>query len=125
MRHSTWPALMGLGLLAACATPTAAPAPTARTRPAPLQPAGLERVLGHDATSLVQLFGDPDQDQREGRVRRLQFVGPACVLDTYLYPKGAGQPVVTWIDARTPTGEDFDRASCVAALSRRTVAVKP
>jgi len=27
--------------------------------------------------------------------------------------------VATWIDARTPTGGDFDRASCVAALLRR------
>jgi hypothetical protein len=43
-----------------------------------------------------------------------------CVLDAYLYPPAAGkEPVVTWIDARRPTGEDFDRASCIAALTRR------
>ena len=85
----------------------------------PINPVGLGRVLGRDAAALVALFGPPDQDQREGPARRLQFVGPACVLDTYLFAKGSGAAVVTWMDARTPAGDDFDRASCVAALSRR------
>jgi hypothetical protein len=48
------------------------------------------------------------------------FVGPACVLDAYLYPPDpTKEPVVTWLDARLPSGEDMDRASCVAALTRR------
>ena len=106
---------------AGCATaPAPQPAPVAR---APVLPAqGLERVMGRDARALVALFGDPDQDMREATGRKLQFDGAACVLDAYLYPKAGGEPVTTWIDARTPAGDDFDRASCVAALSRRPAA---
>lgn len=115
-------AMAALGTLAGCA---AAPTGTVPGAPRPraatvVNPAGLERVLGRDADAVIALFGTPDQDQREARGRRLQFVGPACVLDAYFYAKGErGAPVVTWIDARTPAGQDFDRASCVAALSRR------
>jgi hypothetical protein len=111
----------GFMLLAGCATapPTAAPAPAPRPRATVVNPAGLERVLGRDADAVIAVLGAPDQDQREDRGRRLQFAGPACVLDVYFYPKGNGAAVATWIDARTPAGTDFDRASCVAALSRR------
>lgn len=107
--------------LAACTT-TQTPAPGPVTlRPAP--PAGLERVIGQNARSLAILFGAPDQDQREPGARRLQYASGVCVLDAYLYPPATGkEPVVTWIDARRPTGEDFDRASCIAALSRRVEA---
>ena len=61
----------------------------------------------------------PDLDLREGPARKLQFLGPACVLDAYLYPprSGRGEPVVTYVDARQPDGRDMDRASCVAALT--------
>ncbi len=66
------------------------------------------------------MFGPPDLDVREGAARKLQFLGPACVLDVYLYPPRAGaEPVVTHVDARLPDGRDMDRSSCVAALSRR------
>lgn len=113
--------LAGLAGLAGCAT---APVVSPRSAPARPQatvvnPAGLERVLGQDADRVIALFGTPEQDQREARGRRLQFAGPACVLDAYFYAKEGARPVVTWIDARTPAGADFDRASCVAALSRR------
>jgi hypothetical protein len=42
-----------------------------------------------------------------------------CVLDAYLYPpaSGRGEAIVTYIDARRPDGTDFDRASCLAALT--------
>ena len=109
-------ALISLAALAACSSgPRVVNAP----RPTPAMPAmGLERVLGRTAAQLVQMFGQPDQDQRERQMRRLQFAAPACVLDAYLYPKGSGEPVVTYMDARLPNGDDFDRASCVAALVR-------
>ena len=69
---------------------------------------------------LSRLFGNPGLDIREGDARKLQFLGPACVLDLYLYPSRRGaEPVVTHVDARLPDGRDMDRASCVAALSRR------
>jgi hypothetical protein len=111
-------------LLAGCATPgpQSATAPV-EEKPIKLHEAGLERVMGKTVRELVALFGPADLDQHEGLARRLQFVGPACVLDTYLYPEKTGaEPLVTYIDARLPSGEDIDRASCVAALSRRAAA---
>lgn len=84
---------------------------------------GLESVIGRGARALSALFGTPDLDVREGPARKLQFLGPACVLDVYLYPpRGGGDPVATHVDARLPDGRDMDRSSCVAALSRRTEA---
>ncbi len=75
--------------------------------------------MGKDARALETLFGDPGLDIREGTARKFQFAGPVCVLDVYLYPPaGGGIPVTTYIEARTPEGADFDRASCIAALAR-------
>lgn len=113
--------LLPLGL-AACATPVAPPPPaTAPAAPSSPPAIGLDRVMGQDAATLTALLGPPALDAREGPARRLQFRGPACVLDAYLYPPtGATGPArVTWLDARTPAGSDFDRASCIAALVRR------
>jgi hypothetical protein len=76
--------------------------------------------MGRNARSLESLFGKPDLDVREGPARKLQFISPVCVLDTYLYPpRGGGDAIVTHMDARLPDGRDMDRASCVSALSRR------
>jgi hypothetical protein len=106
-----------LAILSACG-PTPPPQPIAAPPPPPV--AGLERVIGKDANALQILFGVPDQDVREAKARKLQFSSAVCVLDAYLYPPGEGrEPIVTYIDTRLPSGEDFDRASCVAALSRR------
>ena len=120
-RRLAAPPLLAL-LAAGCATAPTAVAPFAE-KPASLHEAGLERVIGRTASQLVALFGAADLDLREGQARRLQFVGPACVLDAYLYPgKAGGEPEVTYLDARLPGGDDIDRASCVAALSRRAAA---
>lgn len=114
-------ALSLLALVAGCAAPQGnVPPPAAAPPRAPL-PANLGGVIGRDARGLVALFGPADQDVRAMTARRLQFAGPVCVLDAYLYAKdGKGDPVVTWIDTRTPAGADIDRASCIAALQRRT-----
>lgn len=104
-------------MLAGCAT-APAPVPTAVSRP--MDPTGLERVIGQDAAGLTRLFGNPDQDFREAGARKFQFRGASCVLDTYLYPPSSGrEPVVTYVDARNAAGEDVDRAACVEALARR------
>ena len=124
IRRSIWPPL-GLALqVAGCATPEPHVAgPPVAEKPVKLHEAGLERVVGKSARDLIALFGEADLDQHEGQARRLQFAGPACVLDAYLYPaKAGGDPVVTYIDARLPSGDDIDRASCVAALTRRAAA---
>ena len=106
--------------LTACAT-TAPPAAPLTPRSPPMARTGLERVLGTDGRALVALFGDADQDVREAQgARRLQFAGPICILDAYLYPPArGGEAIVTYVDARQPDGRDIDRASCVAALTRR------
>jgi len=110
-------------LLAACATTGPPKAAPSAEKPMDLHEAGLERVMGKNAAQLIALFGSADLDGREGQARRLQFVGPACVLDAYLFPpKPAAEPVVTYIDARLPAGDDIDRASCIASLSRRAAA---
>ena len=118
------PALALLATLAACAT---APGPQAPLHPPRIPTvtlgAGLDRVMAKDARSLHALFGPPDLDVREGTARKLQYASGVCVLDAYLYPPATGaEPQVRYIDARTPAGDDFDRASCIAALSRRTQA---
>ncbi|MEP6784831.1 MAG: hypothetical protein ABI898_03710 [Sphingomonadales bacterium] len=111
-------------ILAGCATvPVGSPPQLAATRSPPMLPTGLDRVLGQTARGLTTLFGDANQDVREAQgARRLQFAGPICILDAYLYPpKGgeSGEGTVTYVDARQPDGRDIDRASCVAALTRR------
>lgn len=81
---------------------------------------GLEGVMGQGARALTVRFGRPDLDVREGGARKLQFASQVCVLDAYLYaPTRGGEAVVTYLDARMPDGRDVDRASCVAALTRR------
>jgi len=108
--------------LSACAATPAKPPVAAAPAPTRIyvSPAGLEGVMGRTAVVVTALFGKPDLDIREGTARKLQFAGPACVLDAYLYiPAAGGEPIVTHIDARLPDGRDMDRATCVAALSRR------
>nr|WP_233281526.1 hypothetical protein [Sphingomonas changnyeongensis] len=119
-KGATMAAMAGLALVGGC---TARPAPLPRALPVTppvLSVSGLERVLGATAAGLVALFGPPELDIREDQAVKLQFAGPICVLDAYLYrTRARGEPVVTYVDARQPDGRDIDRASCVAALAAR------
>jgi hypothetical protein len=121
-------ATASLTLAACAATPAPQPKPAApreKTAAAfPVRPAidkrGLEAVMGKDIGALKRLFGEPRLDVVEVFGRKLQFVGKACVLDTYLYPDGkGGAEIVTYVDARRSDGAEVDRASCVDALQRR------
>lgn len=112
--------LLILLVLAACGETNGAQRPQPISAPPQRPISGLDRVMGHDAKALALLFGKAALDLREGPAHKLQYRGPACVLDAYLYPPSAGaEPKVTWIDARTPAGMAFDRASCIASLARR------
>ena len=121
----TLQALLLAGLaLGGCAGPQSSSPPPSAPAPPPstaYTTTGLESVLGATARALIGQFGNPDLDLREGPARKLQFLGPACVLDAYLYPprSGRGEQVVTHVDARQPDGREMDRSSCVAALTRR------
>lgn len=78
-------------------------------------------LLGSDAAALTRLLGAPTREFREGTGRKLQFAGPACVLDAYLYPAGrTGAATVTHVDTRRPDGRDADGPTCVAQLRQQT-----
>ncbi len=114
------PILIATLLVTGCAATPAARPTRAPAMAIAYPTVGLERVIGQDADGLVKLFGAPDADVREGAARKLQFGSAICVLDTYLYPgTGGGAARVTYLDAREPDGSAIDRASCVAALTRR------
>lgn len=107
-------------LLGGCAAAAPRPATVSGRVPTSYTGVGLERVTGQTAAGLTALFGQPDADVREGPARKLQFQSGICVLDAYLYPPSANaEPRVTYLDAREPDGSAIDRASCVAALTRR------
>jgi hypothetical protein len=109
---------LAIGLSACSVAPP--PAPQVLAPPPPIRTIGLERVMGQNASALVGLFGAADGDVREANARKLQFSSGICILDAYLYPPSGGrEPVVTYVDARQPDGQPIDRASCVAALTRR------
>ena len=116
MRHTILPALL---FTAACG-PRPAPAPT------PVQPVAPatattdrhdHRTLnGMTANELVEHFGKPRLQVREGDGTKLQFAGPNCVIDFYLYPGAGGVPRARHIDARNIQGTDVNAQSCVYAI---------
>ena len=113
MRRVLLPAIL---LVAGCATTPQTPQPQPTpVRPAPQQRSGL---LGLTSAELVQRLGTPALQIREGRSLKLQFRGPGCILDAYLYPPagGAGVERVTHVDARLRSGADTDQRACIAAL---------
>lgn len=120
-----WPlALPALLALAACGGGGGEVARPARAAP-PLAvpgsalapaPVSIDGVRGQNARALIARFGKPQIDLQEGRARKLQFAGSACVLDIYLYPRGRGEPVATHLDTRLRNGAPVDPASCLATL---------
>jgi hypothetical protein len=121
MLRSTYILIAALTISACATTPKdvkiAAPV---RVSPPLVTPTGLDRVIGRNASSLIALFGNADQDVREDNSRKLQFGSGICILDAYLYTPAKGkEPLVSYVDARQPDGGTIDKASCVAALTRR------
>lgn len=113
-------ALTALALLSACGGGGVVPPPS-RAAPVPVpQPgmAALTTVMGASANALIAQFGRPILDVTEGPARKLQFGGPICVLDAYLYPpkSGRGEAVVTFAETRQRDGAPIDQASCAAAI---------
>ena len=108
-------------LLAACAS-TPAPPPAATVTPAAATNAHDHRTLnGMTAGELIQHFGRPRLQIVEGIGTKLQFAGPACILDAYLYPPGSGggTPRVTEVEARNFQGSSVNAQSCVYAIEQR------
>ncbi len=111
-------------MLAGCGGGTAPPVYSASHIPVPQAPSAVSApvsaagVGGQTASALIARFGPPRIDLQEGTARKLQFAGPACVLDVYLYPRGRGEPVATHLDTRLRDGRATDPASCMAMLRR-------
>ena len=99
-------------LLAACAT---APEPVQPTPP-PVAPHVGSAIIGLTAAELVQKFGTPDLQIREGESLKLQFRSAECVLDAYLYPTGTAPHRVTHVDTRTRALAAVDQAFCIRSL---------
>jgi len=114
MRYLTLAVLL---FVVACA-PTPAPEPIQPTAPAPATPERHDhRTLnGMTANDLLQHFGRPRLQVREGDGTKIQFAGPSCVLDAYLYPGQGNVPRVTHIEARNLQGGDVDTQTCVYAI---------
>lgn len=98
-------------LVAACATAPkpgqpaeAAPPPSVHTR---------GEIIGLTAEELVQKFGSPALQIREGESLKLQFRNSQCVLDAYLYPTGSAPYRVTYVDTRTFALGDANQALCI------------
>lgn len=112
-------AALALGACSGGAIPDARPAGHVPIPSGPV-PASVSAIQGQTANALLAQFGKPLLDVSEGAARKLQFAGPICVLDAYLYPpKGRGEPAVTYIDTRQRDGSPIDQASCLAALGAR------
>lgn len=146
----TNPSLIAAGalavLLAGCATPSTAPAPTqpppvsrpvVQPLPGVLPPPddtppplagfvapdimrgpGLDGVIREGPNNLTRQFGTPRLDVTEGDMRKLQFASTPCVLDVFLYPlHPGGDPQSTWLEARRASdGEAVDLLACMQAL---------
>ena len=98
---------VALLFVAACAPrPEPTPAPVEPARPAAGPNLHDHRTLnGMTANELIEHLGRPRLQIREGDGTKLQFAGPNCVIDFYLYPSGGG---VTYITARNFQGMDAD-----------------
>ncbi|WP_073977203.1 hypothetical protein [Erythrobacter donghaensis] len=102
---------------AAAATPRS----TIVVVPEVMAPAGLSGVIGAPAAALTSRFGSPRIDLAEGDARKLQFAGPTCVLDIYLYPvAAAAEPTATHVAARLRQGgAPADPGACLREIEQR------
>ena len=114
-------ALSTLLVVAACAPrPAVQPTPPAQhTRPQVQQSREISSdLIGMTASELVQRFGRPAIQVREGSSVKFQFRGQ-CVLDAYLYAPddGRGPERVSHVDTRLTSGVDTDQANCIRSLA--------
>ena len=105
-------------LLAACAS-TPKPEPAKPAAPAPVGDQHDHRTVnGMTAGELIQHFGKPRLQIVEGNGTKLQFAGPNCVMDVYLYadPGKSGPQRATHIEARNLQGGAISAQSCSYAI---------
>ena len=100
-------------LVAGCAT-TPEPGPPVDQTPPSEHTRG--EIIGMTAAQLVQRFGTPALQIREGDSIKLQFRSAACVLDAYLYPAGNAPHRVTYVDTRNRAMVDVDQEACIDSM---------
>lgn len=115
------PAKAGPPRAPASSAPSPVPRGSIVVAPQVMSPLGLSGVIGSSAGALTRRFGAPRLDLAEGDARKLQFAGPACVLDVFLYPLGAGsQPTATHVEARLRRGgASVDPGACIREVEKR------
>ncbi|MCL6741829.1 hypothetical protein LZ518_11895 [Sphingomonas sp. RB56-2] len=113
--------LCTLLLAAACAPrPETASTPAIPHAPATSGQVEHRSINGMTAHELIQVYGRPRLQVVEGDGTKLQFAGPNCLLDIYLYPpSGGGTPRATLIEARNAQGNDVNAQSCAASIQDR------
>lgn len=115
MRAPLPAALLPVLLLAACGGTGTTTRPSTGFTPATRPDA--TGLVGLDSRSLQRQFGKPRLDIRDPTARKLQFGGARCILDAYLYPPAENrEPVVTYVEARTPAGAVLDANACARTL---------
>lgn len=77
-------------------------------------------LLGLDASTTLQLLGEPDLRRREPFAEVWQYTSPECVLFVFLYTAGSGDQLVAHAEteAKQP-GAKHDPAACVSAFAAR------
>ena len=102
-------------LLAGCAAQ--APEPPTTVTPPPVAPSISGSLIGLTAGEAMARLGQPVLQIREGPGLKLQWRGPACVLDAYLYLQGSVERI-TYVDTRLTNGNNTPQPACIASLAR-------
>ena len=104
-------------LLGACTT-RPLPAPVEQQQQAPPSEHTRGGLIGLTPEQLVERFGSPALQIREGNSWKLQFRSASCVLDAYLYPAPGQQTPyrVTYVDTRTRSLNSINQLACIASL---------
>ena len=113
---------ISLVLLAGCAsTPDAEPVRPTTSAPLLSNTHEHDNLNGMTQVDLVEHLGTPRTQVREGDGLKLQFAGPNCVLDAYLYPpaSGSGAVRVSHTDARNLQGSPSSAKACIASIEGR------
>ena len=109
-------------LLAGCAsTPDSEPVRPTSSAPLLSNTHEHDNLNGMTQVDLAEHLGTPRAQVREGAGLKLQFAGPNCVLDAYLYPPSSGQGVarVSHTDARNLQGQPSSLKGCIASIEGR------
>ena len=113
---------LALLLIAGCAsTPDSEPVRPATSAPLLSNTHEHDNLNGMTQVDLTEHLGTPRTQIREGDGLKLQFAGPNCVLDAYLYPPagGSGAVRVSHVDARTFQGVPSSPKACIASIEGR------